>query len=210
MASILKNLNWRYATKRMNGKRVPDEKLDNILEAIRLAPSSQGLQPYTVFVVGDQSVKEKLAPAINNQPQIIQGSHVLVFAAWENYSSEKLDDYIENIAKQRQESTESLAEYRKRLENSIARRTPEQLLAWNQRQTYIALGIGLLAAAEAGVDATPMEGFDPDALDVALGLKEKGLRSTVVLTLGYRDEANDPLSKKAKVRRPKQELYRYI
>jgi len=208
--NTIQYLNWRYATKRMNGSKVSEDKLEHILEAIRLSPSSLGLQPYTILVIADENERQRIRPAINDQPQVTEGSHVLVFAAWENYSGEMIDRYVRNISQTRNESLESLNAYRDRLKASIARRSPEQLLAWNQRQTYIALGIGLVAAAEVGVDATPMEGFDPEALDKALGLRDKGLRSTLVMTLGYRDEAIDVLSKKAKVRRPKNELFWFL
>jgi nitroreductase len=205
--STLTNLKWRYATKRMNGQKVPAEKLENILEAIQLAPTSIGMQPFTVFVVEDADLRAKIAPAIYNQPQITEGSHVLVFAAWKEYSNENVDKYINHIAMLRGIPAESLGGMRNMITGAISGKTPEQLLLWNQKQAYIALGTGLVAAAEEQVDATPMEGFDPDALDAALGLNEKGLRSTVILVLGYRDAEKDYLSGAAKVRRVKDELF---
>jgi nitroreductase len=205
--SVLTTLKWRYATKRMNGKKVPAEKVENILEAIQLAPSSIGLQPFTVFVIEDAETRAKIAPAIFNQPQITEGSHVLVFAAWKDYSIEKVDEYIKHIADLRQIPVEALEGMRNMAVGAVTGKTPEQLLTWNQKQAYIALGFGLVAAAEEQVDATPMEGFDPDALDAALGLAEKGLHSTVILALGYRDAENDYLNGKAKVRRDKDDLF---
>lgn len=205
--SVLTNLKWRYATKRMNGQKVPAEKLENILEAIQLAPTSIGLQPFTVIVVGDAEMRAKMAPAIYNQPQITEGSHMLVFAAWTGYSKENVDKYINQIATLRGIPVESLDGMRNMAEGSIVGKTPEQLLNWNMRQAYIALGVGLVAAAVEQVDATPMEGFDPVALDAVLGLKEKGLHSTVIMTLGYRDAEKDYLNGAAKVRRSKDELF---
>jgi len=205
--STLTNLKWRYATKRMNGQKVPAEKLENILEAIQLAPTSIGMQPFTVLVVEAAGLRAKIAPAIYNQPQITEGSHVLVFAAWKEYTNENVDNYINHIATLRGIPSESLGGMRNMITGAIAGKTPEQLLLWNQKQAYIALGTGLVAAAEEQVDATPMEGFDPDALDAALGLNEKGLRSTVILVLGYRDTEKDYLSGAAKVRRVKDELF---
>lgn len=205
--STLTNLKWRYATKRMNGQKVPAEKLENILEAIQLAPTSIGMQPFTVLVVEDADLRAKIAPAIYNQPQITEGSHVLIFAAWKEYSIENVDNYINHIATLRGIPAESLEEMRNMITGAISGKTPEQLLLWNQKQAYIALGTGLVAAAEEQVDATPMEGFDPDALDAALGLNEKGLHSTVILVLGYRDTEKDYLSGAAKVRRVKDELF---
>jgi len=205
--SVLNNLKWRYATKRMNGQKVPAEKLENILYAIQLAPTSIGMQPFTVLVIEDPELKAKIAPAIYNQPQITEGSHVLVFAAWKEYSIENVDKYINHIASLRGIPIESLDGMKNMITGAIAGKTPEQLLNWNMRQAYIALGTGLVAAAEEKVDATPMEGFDPEALDATLGLAEKGLHSTVILVLGYRDTENDYLSSAAKVRRDKEELF---
>lgn len=205
--SVLTNLKWRYATKRMNGQKVPAEKLENILEAIQLAPTSIGMQPFTVMVIEDAELKAKIAPAIYNQPQITEGSHVLVFAAWKEYSNENVDKYINHIASLRGIPIESLSGMRDMITGAISGKTPEQLLNWNMRQAYIALGFGLVVAAEEQVDATPMEGFDADALDAVLELTEKGLRSTVILTLGYRDAEKDYLSAAAKVRRDKAELF---
>ena len=205
--SVLTNFKWRYATKRMNGQEVPAEKLEKILDAIQLAPSSMGMQPFTVFVIGDPEMRAKIAPAIYNQPQITEGSHVLVFAAWKEYSNENVDKYINHIASLRGIPVESLSGMRDMVTGSISGKTPEQLLNWNMRQAYIALGFGLVVAAEEQVDATPMEGFDPDALDAVLGLQEKGLRSTVIMTLGYRDAEKDYLSAAVKVRREQEELF---
>jgi nitroreductase / dihydropteridine reductase len=205
--STLNNLKWRYATKRMNGQKVPSEKLENILDAIQLAPTSIGMQPFTILVIENPELKAKIAPAIYNQPQITEGSHVLVFAAWKDYSSENVDKYINHIASLRGIPVESLDGMRNMVSGSIAGKTPEQLLNWNMRQAYIALGFGLVAAANEQVDATPMEGFNQEALDAALGLTEKGLHSTVILTLGYRDAEKDHLSSAAKVRRNKEELF---
>jgi nitroreductase len=165
------------------------------------------LQPFTVLVIGDSEMRAKIAPAIYNQPQITEGSHVLVFAAWTGISDESVEKYLSRIATLRGIPVESLSGMRNMINGSIAGKTPEQLLNWNSRQAYIALGIGLVAAAEEHVDATPMEGFDPDALDEVLGLKEKGLHSSVIMTLGYRDAENDYLSSAAKVRRDKEDLF---
>lgn len=191
----------------MNGQKVPAEKVENILKAIQLAPTSIGLQPFTVLVIEDEETRAKIAPAIYNQPQITQGSHVVVFAAWKEYSQQDIDKYLNHIAELRNVPVDSLDGLKNMIEGAISGKTPEQLLVWNQKQAYIALGFGLVAAAEEQVDATPMEGFDPDALDAALGLTEKGLRSTLVLALGYRDATNDYMNGKAKVRRKKEELF---
>ena len=204
--SVLNNLKWRYATKHMNGVQVPQEQVDAILESMQLAPTSLGLQPFSILVVSDAETRSKISPAIYNQPQITEGSHVIILAAWTNYGPDKVDAFINNVAQTRGISTDSLAGLRQMVEGSLARLTPESYLSWAQKQAYIALGVGLVTAAELKIDSTPMEGFDPDALDAVLDLKEKGLRSTVILTLGYRDTDNDALASAAKVRRNIDEL----
>lgn len=199
--SYLDNLHWRYATKRMNGEPVPAQQVNNILEAVRLAPSSLGLQPYTVMVVEDAALRAKLAPAINNQPQITEGSVLLVFAAWTAFGPEKIDEYIRHIATTRKVSIESLEGFRKSIEKSIQSKG-DNLLQWTARQAYIGLGYATFAAAMEKVDATPMEGFSPEKLDAALALAEKGLSAVALVTLGFRDASADKLAHAAKVRRP--------
>ena len=204
--NLIEALNWRYAAKRMNGNKVPQEKVDRILDAIRLSASSMGLQPYTILAVENSEVREKLKPASYNQPQITEGSHVIVFAAWDDIREEQIDDYMRQISDVRQVSLDSLADFRKSLLSTVQGRTPEERYEWADRQVYIALGTALTAAAVEKVDATPMEGFKPEEVDEILGLKEKGLRSVSMLALGYRDEENDFLANQKKVRREKEKL----
>ncbi len=202
---IIEALNWRYAAKQMNGEKVPAEKLDKILEAIRLSASSLGLQPYTIINVENKEIREKLQLAANNQPQITQGSNLLVFAAWDNVTEEKLDAYLYDIATTRGMKVEDLAGFRQ-MGMGVVNRPATENFEWSARQAYIALGTALLAAAEQKVDATPMEGFNNEEVDKILGLKEKGLRSVALLPLGYRDENKDYLSKAKKVRRSREKL----
>lgn len=206
---LIQKLNWRYATKRMNGQEVPQEKLDNILEAIRLSASSAGLQPYKVFVIKDADTKEKLKAAANNQPQITEASHILVFAAWNKVTDEKVNDYLTQIATERSMPIESLDGFKAMFTGIIAQ-PAEQNFVWTSRQTYIALGTGLIAAAFEEVDATPMEGFNNASVDEILGLKEKGLSSVSIMTLGYRDVENDYLVNAKKIRKSKEVLFEVI
>jgi len=203
----LKQLNWRYATKRMNKKTVPQNKIDNILEAIRLSPSSLGLQPYTVVVIEDEAVRAKMLPAIYNQPQIVEGSHVLVFAVWDGITPEQVQTFIKQISKEREVSEETLEDFKNMILGFISQKEKDELVNWNARQAYIALGTGMVAAALEEVDATPMEGFDPQALDQLLKLNEKGLKSVAILALGYRDSEEDKLAQLKKVRRSKEEFF---
>lgn len=203
---LIEALHWRYATKRMTGKKIPQEKLDRILEEIRLSASSFGLQPYSIFVIDDHALLEKIKLVANNQPQITEASHLLVFAAWENVTSEKIDEFINQIATVRNMPVSDLKDYKEMIE-MLLKNPAEVNFNWCARQAYIALGTGLIAAAEDNVDATPMEGFDRDALDLVLNLKEKGLKTVVLMALGYRDAAHDYLASTKKVRREKEKLF---
>ncbi|HEY1115140.1 MAG TPA: NAD(P)H-dependent oxidoreductase [Chitinophagaceae bacterium] len=203
---LIDALNWRYATKRMNGEKIPVEKLDAVLDATRLSASSMGLQPYTILVVENEEVKKQLQPAAYNQPQITEASHLLVFAAWENVTAEHVDHYINDIINTRGVAPETLDAFKGSLMGIINGRTPEQKYEWAARQAYIAFGTAIAAAAVEQIDATPMEGFNPAAVDEILGLKEKGLRSVTILALGYRDAEKDFMVNQKKVRRAKDEL----
>lgn len=197
---LLKSLEWRYATKKMNGEKVPQDKLERILEATRLAPSSYGLTPYHVIVVEDQKLKEELQGACYGQTQLSESSAVLVFATWDNITDESVDIYIQETARQRGISADMLGEFSGMIKGSLSNMTQEQKIAWAQRQAYIGLGFALVAAATEEVDSTPMEGFVPSSVDTLLGLQELGLKSVVVLPLGYRDSNNDYLASLKKVR----------
>ncbi len=201
-----KALNWRHATKKMNGENVPQEKVDLILDAIQLAPTSLGAQPFTIFVITDPELKKEILPIANNQTQITDSSHLLVFAAWDKYSQEHVEEYIQQTATERNLDLSSLTPFKNYLE-SLTKKSTEELFHWSAKQAYIALGFGLAAAAIEKVDATPMEGFDPSKLDELLDLRSKGMRSVLLMPLGYRDVDNDWLASMPKVRRPKDDLF---
>ena len=203
---ILSLLNWRYAAKRMNGNKIPQEKIDIILESVRLSASSIGLQPYRVIVIENPETLKQIKPIANNQAQITEASHLLVFPAWSDVSEESIEEYLNLIASERQVSLESLSAMRGFMAG-LTKNTPEQNFNWAARQAYIALGTALIAAASQEVDATPMEGFDSAALDNLLGLPEKGLKSVSILPLGYRDVSQDWLVSLPKVRTPKQKFF---
>ena len=199
-------LNWRYATKKMDpSKTVPQEKVDAIIEAIRMSPTSSGTQPFEVFVVTNPDVRSKIAEAAGGQAQITDGSHTLVFAAWDNYTAERIDEVVDlNVAARG--DLPMLHAYYDNLKSNYVPREAEVNYAHAARQAYIALGIALVAAAEQEVDSTPMEGFSSEAVDTILGLKERGLRSVVLMPLGYRDEAGDWLLQMSKVRKSRDTL----
>ncbi len=204
--NLLEALNWRYATKRMTGKKVSRETVDRILDAAQLAPSSAGLQPYNIILVENEELRKKIQAVAFNQPQIVEASHLLIFAAWNDVTEKEVTEYINRMAADRKIPVESLSYLNGSLMNLVNNKTQEEKYQWTARQAYIAFGIAIAAAATEGVDATPMEGFNPAALDDLLGLKEKGLRSVTILTLGYRDTENDPLHAAKKIRRPKEHM----
>jgi nitroreductase len=208
--TLLEQLNWRYATKKMDpSKAVPQEKVDAIVEAIRLAPTSSGTQPFELFVVTNADVKAKLRVAASDQAQLTDGSHVLVFAAWDNYTDERIDA-VTQLNVDARGDLPMLNAYYDNLKANYVPRDAEVNYAHAARQAYIALGVGLVAAAEQEVDSTPMEGFDPDQVDEILGLRARGLRSVVLLPLGYRDASADWLLSMPKVRKPLETIVTHI
>lgn len=204
---FLDALKWRYAAKKMSGKEIPAEKLDAILEAIRLTPSSFGFTPYSVVVVQDKEIQAKLLPHCYNQSQILDASALLVFAPWKNIHADQVDVYMKEIAEARNIPVESLNDFANAIKGKINHSSNEDLHTWASKQAYIALGFGLAAAAVEKIDSTPMEGFNPDAVNEVLGFNEKGLHAACILALGYRDEEKDFLASAIKVRRKKEALF---
>ena len=201
-STLLNQLNWRYATKKMDPTRVvPQDRLDIIIEAIRMAPTSSGTQPFELLVVTNPQKLEAIQKAASGQSQITEGSHLLVFAAWDDYTAERIEEVVELNVKERGDLP-MLHAYYDNLKSNYVPRSAEVNYAHAARQAYIALGVALVAAAEQEVDSTPMEGFDPAKVDEILGLKERGLRSVVLLPLGYRDPTGDWLLPMKKVRKP--------
>jgi nitroreductase / dihydropteridine reductase len=189
--------------KKLNpAKAVPQDKVDRILEAARLTATSSGLQPYEIYVITNPEVREKIKPVAWNQGQITDCSHLLVFAAWDNYTAERINMMFDLTNEIRGFKNEGWESYRQQLLNSYPQRDAEVNYQHAARQAYIGVGSALIAAAFEEVDSTPMEGFDPDAVDAILDLRARGLRSVVLLPLGYREEDKDWLVNLKKVRRP--------
>lgn len=201
--TLLQSLNWRYAAKKMDpARKVPAEKLARIIEAARLAPTSSGLQPFEIFVVTDAAVREKIKAIAWNQGQVTDCSQLLVFAAWDDYTAERIDAMFDLTNTVRGFKNEGWEKYRASLLSTYPQRGGEVNFAHAARQAYIGLGAALIAAAYEQVDSVPMEGFEPAALDEILGLRARGLRSVVMMPLGYRDAGGDWLVNLEKVRRP--------
>ncbi|WP_412850493.1 NAD(P)H-dependent oxidoreductase [Chryseobacterium sp. PMSZPI] len=205
--SLIENLNWRHAVKAYDpNKKVSEKDLHTILESARLAPTSSGLQPFRIIVVESQELKEKMVPGALNPEVMRDSSHVLVFAAWDSYSDEKIDKVYDFHTDVRDLPRGRFGSYTDKIKEIYGAQTPEEHFAHTARQTYIALGIALAQAAELKIDSTPAEGFSNEVVDEVLGLKELGLKSVSLLYLGYRDEANDWLSSMKKVRIPMDEF----
>jgi nitroreductase len=203
---LLEKLNWRYATKAMNGEKVAQNKIDTIIEAASIAPTSSGLQPFEIMVIKNQEIKKKIRAIGWDQSVITDCSHLLVFAAWDTYTPERINKVFDHTNDIRGFKNEGWENYRQMLLNSYPQRDAEVNFNHTARQAYIAFSQAIAAAAFEGVDSTPMEGFDPDALDEILNLREKGLRSCVLLALGYRDTEKDWLVNLKKVRKSKEDL----
>lgn len=205
--SLLENLNWRHAVKAYDAtKKVSPENLNTILEAARLAPTSSGLQPFKIIVIEDQALKEKLVQGALNPEVMRDCSQVLVFAAWDHYSDEKIDTVYDLHTDVRDLPRGRFGSYTTQLKELYNGQTPEQHFQHTARQTYIALGLAMAQAAELKVDSTPAEGFSNQLVDEVLELNELGLKSVTLLYLGYRDLENDYLAHMKKVRIPMEEL----
>lgn len=204
--ALIEDLQWRYATKKMNGHKVPQEKLKYILEAARYAPSSSGLQPYRVFVISDKEKLEKIKAFSYNQSQITDCSHLLVWAAWNGYTKNRIGEVLTKTAKERGLPENAMEDYQNMLWGLYEPLGNEWHKNHAARQAYISFGLAIAAAAEQKVDATPMEGFDPAKLDEFLGLDQLGLKSVVILPIGYRADEGDWLVNLKKVRTPENEF----
>lgn len=201
---FLERLRWRYATKKMDpAKAVAEPVLERVIEAIRLAPTSRGLQPFELVAVWDPAVRARLRAAANGQSQVEDASCVLVFASWDRYSPERVNAYFDRVAEVR--GAGEGVEKARAATLALAGAEGTFLDAMHAaKQAYLALGVGLAAAALEGIDATPMEGFDPAKVEEILGLSARGLRATALMAIGHRDEASDWLLALPKVRRTRE------
>ncbi|MBP6994357.1 NAD(P)H-dependent oxidoreductase [Candidatus Woesebacteria bacterium] len=208
--ALNKALHWRYATKKFDpSKKLSDQTLNALLESLRLAPSSSGLQPWKFLVVTNPGVRKQIKEVAHEQLQIVDASHLIVLTRPLHIDVDLVDRHIANTARIRGVTVDSMAKYRNTIVNSIRSKTSENLISWATAQIYIALGFLLESAALLGVDACPMEGFDKDKLDGVLGLSEKGLASAVICALGYRSE-EDKYASIQKSRFTREEMFEFI
>ena len=210
MKNMIDAMQWRYATKVFDAdKKLTKEQIDLLLEALRLAPSSFGLQPWRVIVVTDPDVREKLRQAGYGQAQFTDASQVIVFAAKKDLRDSDVDEFITLTARERGGAVSDLSEYAGMMKQFLSGLSTEKRIEWASRQAYLGLGVLLATAAHEGIDACPMEGFDLSAFNEILGLEEKGLTTCVVATVGFRSET-DQTALLPKVRFPKEEFIREI
>ena len=207
---LLDKLNWRYATKAMNRKIVPQDKVERIIEAARLAPTSSGLQPFEIIVITNQEVKEKIKSVAMNQSTVTDCSHLLIFAAWDTYTEERINKMFDLNNEVRGFKNEGWENYRNFLLESYPNREADINFNHAAKQAYIAFSVAIVAAAFEGVDSLPMEGFDPSAVDEILELSKMRLKSCVLLPIGYRNAEEDWLVNLKKIRKSTEELVTYI
>jgi len=208
---LLEAFKWRYATKKFDStKKVELELIDKITEASWLAPTSSGLQPFELLVITNQELKNKITKSAFDQQIVADCSHLLVFAAWDNYTEERIDHIYAHHTREREQLTDRYNAYTDRLKAMYLTRPAITNFEHAARQAYIAMGFAMAEAASLKVDATPMEGFIADEVDAILDLASKGLKSVLLLPIGYRDTENDWLVNHKKVRHPKKEFLTVI
>lgn len=207
MNKFIESQQWRYATKQFDAsKKISQQDLATLEEAIQLSASSYGLQPYKVLVIEDLEIRKKLKEAAFNQSQITDASQLIVFATINDLGDTEIDNFVENISTTRNIPLEQVAGYGSYMKSIINGLTPEQKQIWASKQTYLALGNLLNAAADLKIDATPMEGFMAASFDEILDLKKLNLSTSVIATVGYRHE-DDQVQHLKKVRKSKEELF---
>ena len=205
MSDLLESMQWRAAVKKFTGQKLSEKQEFVLLESMRLAPSSFGLQPLKVLVVTNPDVREKLRAAGYGQAQITDAAALIVFAVPTVLDDAFVDAFIVDTSATRSVPAEALADYANMMKGSLAAKSPAERIEWAARQAYIALGVLVTAAAIERIDVGPMEGFDPKQFDEILGLKEKGLESKVIAAVGFRDES-DAYTQMKKVRFPLSDL----
>lgn len=206
---LIENLKWRYATKKYDTtKKVSEDDLQQIKEAIRLSPSSYGLQAFKILDIKDKDIREKLKLASYWQPQITEASHLLVFCGYADVNDGHIDEYLNLKADTQGFDVELLKEFRYFMKVFIeGRKSGKQV--WTAKQTYIALSNAIAACAELKIDSTPMEGFEAEKYNEILGLSSKGLKADVLLAIGYRSD-EDKTKNDVKIRKPMESLFEIV
>jgi nitroreductase len=198
--ALIAQLNWRYAVKKFDpSRKISEADWATLEKALALSPSSYGLEPWKIVHVKDAAIRAKLRPAAYGQSQVTDASHMLVFASRKGFNASDVQKLIDRVSVVRNIPVAALEDYKKMMLGMLSSLTPELADAWSARQTYIALGVFLTSAAVLGIDACPMEGFNPAQFDEILGLEKLGYTARAIATAGYR-AADDGYGKLAKVR----------
>jgi len=208
--SLVQSFKWRYATKKYDtSKKIDSGVLADLTETVRLAPSSFGLQPYKFLFIKDKAKLEEISRAANGQPQITTGAHVFVVAVETNVDEKTVADYIDKAATARQTERKNLEPREQFVNGMLGKMDYDQRIVWAENQASIAVGVFVAAAAEAGIDASPIGGFDKSAVNEILSLKEKNLTSALLFVIGHRSPEDD-YARIPKIRKPKEELFQTI
>jgi nitroreductase len=207
MNSFIENQNWRYATKKFDAsKKISNEDLSTLKEAIRLSTSSYGLQPYKIFIVENEDLRNAIKPVAWGQSQIVDASHLFVFANVIDFNANHIDELIQNMATTRGLEISQIQGYGDFMKSKLLALPSDVLSTWTSKQSYLALANLMNAAAELKIDVTPMEGFEPEKVNEILGLNNLGLHASLLATVGYRSE-EDATQHYKKVRKSTEELF---
>lgn len=184
---IIDHLSWRYATKTFDNTRlVSNKKLQILLEAFNLTPTSYGLQPIKLLVLQNKTLQQSLVPYSMDQEQVAQASHVLVFCIETKIDKQYILDYFNRVKKIRETPETILKPFQEFLIADFSNKKQTEIESWATKQAYLAMGNLLTVCAIEGIDACPMEGFQPEKYDAILKLPSKNLKSVLVLPIGYR------------------------
>lgn len=205
-STIIEKLAWRYATKKFDAtKKLSEEKLGILKKAFRLTATSYGLQPLKMVVISNKAIQKKLVPFTHEQQQVADASHVLVLCTENEITSDYIKRYFEKVEKTRNTPRAILHPFELFLIDSFSEKTNDEIHTWMAKQAYIALGNLLTVCAHEQIDSCPIEGFEPKKYDQFLDLEARGLKSVLVLAVGYRDQ-NDLHATLKKVRRSESEI----
>lgn len=210
MSTIIESLQWRYATKKYDAtKKVSQEDLNTLMDVLQLTPTSYGLQTLRFLIIENPEVREKLLAKSYGQQQVTDASHLIVLCGQNTVSDADVDEHVRNTAVTRGMDPEQMKPFGDYMKQSISHLSDDVKKTWMSKQAYIALGLLLTACGELKIDATPMEGFQPDGYDEVLGLTAKNLHAAVICPIGYRSE-EDHYQALKKVRKSKENLFELI
>ncbi|MFZ5620745.1 MAG: NAD(P)H-dependent oxidoreductase [Pseudomonadota bacterium] len=191
MMNITAALNWRYAVRKFTTERIEEDRVNELLTATRLSPSSYGLQPWRMVVVDDIDTRKRLYDYAMGQDKVVNCSHLVVFAAQTDIGDVTVDRYMDALTKVRNLPTDVLDSITTHMKDVFRNMSAQRRREWAHEQVYIALGTLLTAAAVMRIDSCPMTGFESEGFDSVLSLHERSLESSVICALGVRDPEDE-------------------